>query len=49
MQDTIPSGGQEILSGRRIASLGTESDDGSVHLTAVWYVFEGGCLYVATS
>jgi nitroimidazol reductase NimA-like FMN-containing flavoprotein (pyridoxamine 5'-phosphate oxidase superfamily) len=49
MQNTIPSGGQEILSGRLIASLGTESDDGSIHLTAVWYLFEGGCLYVATS
>jgi general stress protein 26 len=49
MQNTIPSGGQEILSGRLIASLGTESDDGSIHLTAVWYLFEDGCLYVATS
>jgi nitroimidazol reductase NimA-like FMN-containing flavoprotein (pyridoxamine 5'-phosphate oxidase superfamily) len=49
MQNTIPSGGHEILSGRLIASLGTESDDGSIHLTAVWYLFEGGSLYVATS
>ena len=35
--------------GRFIASLGTESEDGSIHLTAVWYLFEDGCLYVATS
>lgn len=49
MQNTMPSGGHELLSGRLIASLGTESDDGSIHLTAVWYLFEGGCLYVATS
>ena len=35
--------------GRHIAALGTESDDGSVHLTAVWYLFEGGVFYVATS
>jgi general stress protein 26 len=49
MQTTIPSGAQEILSGRLIASLGTENDDGSIHLTAVWYLFERGCLYVATS
>ena len=35
--------------GRFIASLGTESEDGSTHLTAVWYLFEDGCLYVATS
>jgi len=49
MQTTIPPGAQEILSRRLIASLGTENDDGSIHLTAVWYQFEGSCLYVATS
>jgi general stress protein 26 len=49
MQNTISPGAQEILSRRLIASLGTENDDGSIHLTAVWYLFEGGCLYVATS
>jgi len=45
----MPSGAEEILTGRLIASLGTENEDGSIHLTAVWYLFEGGCLYVATS
>ena len=40
---------QELLRGRYIASLGTENVDGSIHLTAVWYLFEDGCLYVATS
>ena len=49
MQNAMPSGGQEILVGRFIASLGTQNEDGSIHLTAVWYVFDGGCLYVATS
>ena len=49
MQSTMPPGSQEILSGRHIASLGTESEDGSIHLTAVWFLYEGGCLYVATS
>jgi PPOX class probable F420-dependent enzyme len=49
MQTTIPSGAQAILSGRRIASFGTENDDGSIHLTAVWYLFEGGCFYLSTS
>jgi len=49
MQSTMPSGAEEILSGRFIASLGTENEDGSIHLTAVWYLFDGGCLYVATS
>jgi hypothetical protein len=45
----MPSGAEEILSGRFIASLGTENEDGSIQLTAVWYLFDGGCLYVATS
>ena len=49
MQSTMPPGSQEILRGRYIASLGTESEDSSIHLTAVWYLFEDGCLFVATS
>jgi hypothetical protein len=49
MQGTMPSGAEEILTGRFIASLATENEDGSIHLTAVWYLFDGGCLYVATS
>ncbi len=49
MQSTMPSGADEILAGRFIASLGTENEDGAIHLTAVWYLFDGGCLYVATS
>ena len=40
---------QEMLRGRHIATLGTENADGTIHLTAVWYLFENGCLYVATS
>ncbi len=39
----------EFLSGRYIASLGTENPDGLIHLTAVWYIFQEGRLYVATS
>lgn len=38
----------ELLNGRRIAALATENDDGSIQLTAVWYLFEGGKLHVAT-
>ncbi|HVP52482.1 MAG TPA: pyridoxamine 5'-phosphate oxidase family protein [Terriglobales bacterium] len=49
MQNTMPPGAQELLMGRFIASLGTENEDGSIHLTAVWYLFEGSRLYVATS
>jgi PPOX class probable F420-dependent enzyme len=40
---------QELLRGRYIATLGTENSDGSIHLTAVWYLFDDGCLFVATS
>lgn len=40
---------QELLRGRYIATLGTENADGSIHLTAVWYMFEDGHLLVATS
>ena len=46
---TLDATSQEFLKGRYIATLGTENADGSIHLTAVWYLFESGCLYVATS
>jgi len=40
---------QALLRGRYIATLGTENSDGGIHLTAVWYLFEDDCLFVATS
>lgn len=40
---------QEFLRGRYIATLGTENPDGTIHMTAVWYLFESGNLFVATS
>ncbi len=40
---------QEFLQGRHIASLGTENADGTIHMTAVWYLFEQGSLFIATS
>jgi uncharacterized protein YhbP (UPF0306 family) len=40
---------QGLLQGRYIATLGTENADGTIHLTAVWYLFEDGSLFVATS
>ncbi|MGA8538896.1 MAG: pyridoxamine 5'-phosphate oxidase family protein, partial [Terriglobales bacterium] len=48
MQGNPPSGAEEFLTGRFIASLGTQNEDGSIHLTAVWYLSEGSNLYVAT-
>jgi PPOX class probable F420-dependent enzyme len=38
-----------FLQGRYIATLATENADGSIHLTAVWYLFDSGALYVGTS
>jgi PPOX class probable F420-dependent enzyme len=46
---TLDAAFQELLRGRHIAAFGTENADGSIHLTAVWYLFEGGSLYIATS
>lgn len=40
---------QQFLRGRYIATLATENADGTIHLTAVWYLFESGYFYVATS
>ncbi len=39
----------EFLQGRYIAALGTENQDGTIHLTAVWYLFEDGDLFVSTN
>jgi general stress protein 26 len=46
---TLDSNLQEFLQRRFIATLGTESADGIIHLTAVWYLFEDARLFVATS
>jgi len=40
---------QGLLQGRYIATLGTENAEGTIHLTAVWYLFEDGSLFIATS
>jgi len=40
---------QELLQGRFLATLATTNADGSAHLTAVWFLFDGESLYVATS
>jgi PPOX class probable F420-dependent enzyme len=39
----------QLLKGRHIASLATESPDGSIHMVAVWYWFDGEQVFVATS
>lgn len=40
---------QQLLNGRYIASLATHQPDGSIHVVAVWYWFDGADIYVATS
>lgn len=45
----IDSSLREFLSGRHIGTVATENADGSIHMTAVWYVFEDGYFYIATS
>jgi PPOX class probable F420-dependent enzyme len=47
--ETLDPNFQELLQRRFIATLGTGNADGSIHLTAVWYLFEEGRLFVATS
>lgn len=38
-----------LLTGRHIASLATQRKDGSIHLTAIWYLYKGGYLYFPTN
>src|SRR5882672_3141618 len=40
---------RQLLEGRYVASLATQNPDGSIHMVAVWYWFDGAHLYVATS
>lgn len=40
---------KKLLKDRYVASLGTLNPDGSVHMVAVWYLFDGDSIYVATS
>ena len=40
---------QQLLNGRYIASLATQNADGSIHMIAVWYWFDGSKIFVATA
>lgn len=40
---------RQLLDGRYIASLATHNPDGSIHVVAVWYWFDGARIYVATA
>ena len=38
-----------LLNGRHIASLATQRVDGTIHLTAIWYLYKDGHIYFPTS
>jgi PPOX class probable F420-dependent enzyme len=40
---------KQLLDARHIASLATENPNGSIHMVAVWYWFDGTHVFVATS
>jgi PPOX class probable F420-dependent enzyme len=40
---------KQFLEGRYIAALATKNTDGSLHMVAVWYWYDGAHIYVATS
>jgi len=40
---------QQLLNGRYIATIATENPDGSIHMVAVWYWFDGTSIYVGTA
>ena len=45
---TLDESAREFLSGRRYATLATQNDDGSIHTTPVWYLFEHDIFYVGS-
>jgi general stress protein 26 len=40
---------KQLLDGRHVAALATQNSDGSIHMVAVWYWFDGANVFVATS
>jgi len=40
---------RELLDARHVASLATANPDGSIHMVAVWFWFDGTHVFVATS
>jgi len=46
LQDSLA---KQLLEGRYIATFATENPNGSIHMVAVWYWFDGTSVFVATS
>jgi PPOX class probable F420-dependent enzyme len=40
---------QQLLRSRYVAALATQNPNGSIHMVAVWYWYDGECIFVATS
>ena len=40
---------KNLLDGRYIAALATQNSNGSIHMVAVWFLFDGSFIYVGTS
>ena len=40
---------QQLLQGRYVATFATENPNGSIHMVAVWFWFDGTNIYIATS
>ena len=45
---TLSDSMRDILEARRYAALATHNDDGSIHTTPIWYLFENGKFYVGS-
>ena len=45
---SAPPLAEKLLQERRYAVLATHNEDGSIHLTPVWYIFEHGQIFVGT-
>jgi PPOX class probable F420-dependent enzyme len=49
IQAGLDAAALELLSWRLTAFLGTLNNDGSIHLVPIWYLFEDGRFFMATS
>lgn len=46
---TPPPLALHLLNGRHVATLATQRADGSIHLAAIWYLYQDGILYFPTN
>ncbi len=46
---TPPGSALTLLNGRHVATLATQRADGSIHLAAIWFLYDDGILYFPTN